>query len=35
MSGIRLDLAYVVETNYYNDTYKIQLRLKDLKISDL
>lgn len=35
MSGIRLDLAYVVETNYWNDTYKIQLRLKDLKISEV
>ena len=34
MSGIRVDLAYVVETNFWNDTYKIQLRIKDLKISD-
>jgi len=34
MKGIKLDLAYVVETNYWNDTYKIQLRIKDLKISD-
>jgi len=32
MRGIKLDLAYVVETNYWNDTYKIQLRIKDLKI---
>jgi single-stranded-DNA-specific exonuclease len=32
MKGIKLDLAYVVETNYWNDTYKIQLRIKDLKI---
>jgi single-stranded-DNA-specific exonuclease len=35
MKGIRIDLAYVVETNYWNDTYRIQLRIKDLKISDL
>ena len=34
MSGIRVDLAYVVETNFWNDTYKIQLRIKDVKISD-
>ena len=34
MKGVKLDLAYVVETNYWNDTYKIQLRIKDLKISD-
>ena len=34
MKGIRVDLAYVAETNVWNDTYKIQLRLKDLKISD-
>jgi single-stranded-DNA-specific exonuclease len=34
MKGIRIDLAYVVETNYWNDTYKIQLRIKDLKISE-
>ncbi len=34
MRGIRLDLAYVVETNYWNDTFKIQLRIKDLNISD-
>lgn len=34
MKGIRIDLAYVVETNYWNDTFKIQLRIKDLKISD-
>jgi len=33
MKGIKLDLAYVVETNYWNDTYKIQLRIKDLKNS--
>jgi single-stranded-DNA-specific exonuclease len=33
MKGAKLDLAYVVETNYWNDTYKIQLRIKDLKIS--
>jgi single-stranded-DNA-specific exonuclease len=33
MKGVKLDLAYVVETNYWNDTYKIQLRIKDLKIS--
>jgi len=33
MKGVRLDLAYVLETNYWNDTYKIQLRIKDLKIS--
>ncbi len=34
MKGIRIDLAYLVETNYWNDTYKIQLRIKDLRISD-
>jgi len=34
MKGIRVDLAYVAETNFWNDTYKIQLRIKDLKISD-
>jgi len=34
MKGIRIDLAYVVETNFWNDTYKIQLRIKDLRISD-
>jgi single-stranded-DNA-specific exonuclease len=34
MKGIRIDLVYVVETNYWNDTYKIQLRIKDLKISE-
>jgi single-stranded-DNA-specific exonuclease len=34
MKGVRLDLAYVIETNYWNDTYKIQLRIKDVKISD-
>ncbi|NIN00091.1 MAG: single-stranded-DNA-specific exonuclease RecJ, partial [candidate division Zixibacteria bacterium] len=34
MKGIRIDLAYVVEANYWNDTYKIQLRIKDLKISE-
>jgi single-stranded-DNA-specific exonuclease len=34
MRGIRIDLAYVLETNHWNDTYKIQLRLKDIKISD-
>ncbi len=34
MKGVRLDLAYVVETNYWNGTYKIQLRIKDLRISD-
>lgn len=34
MKGIRIDLAYVVEINYWNDTYKIQLRIKDLKISE-
>ncbi len=34
MKGLRIDLAYVVETNYWNDTYKIQLRIKDLRISD-
>jgi single-stranded-DNA-specific exonuclease len=34
MKGIRIDLAYVAETNVWNDTYKIQLRLKDLKICD-
>jgi single-stranded-DNA-specific exonuclease len=34
MKGIRIDLAYVLETNFWNDTYKIQLRLKDIKISD-
>ncbi len=33
MKGIKLDLAYVVETNYWNGTYKIQLRIKDLKIA--
>jgi len=33
MKGVKLDLAYVVETNYWNDSYKIQLRIKDLKIS--
>ncbi|MGB8658172.1 MAG: single-stranded-DNA-specific exonuclease RecJ [Candidatus Zixiibacteriota bacterium] len=35
MTGIRIDLAYVVETNYWNDTYKIQLRIKDLRIADI
>ena len=34
MRGIRIDLAYVLETNHWNDTYKIQLRIKDIKISD-
>jgi single-stranded-DNA-specific exonuclease len=34
MSKIHIDLVYVVETNYWNDTYKIQLRIKDLKIAD-
>jgi len=34
MKGICIDLAYVVETNFWNDTYKIQLRIKDLRISD-
>ncbi|MFQ6003794.1 MAG: DHH family phosphoesterase, partial [Candidatus Zixiibacteriota bacterium] len=34
MKGIKLDLAYGVESNYWNDTYKIQLRIKDLKISE-
>jgi single-stranded-DNA-specific exonuclease len=34
MKGIRVDLAYVAETNVWNDTYRIQLRLKDLKVSD-
>jgi len=34
MKGIRIDLAYVLETNHWNDTYKIQLRIKDIKISD-
>ena len=34
MKGIRLDLAYVVEPNFWNDTYKIQLRIKDLRIAD-
>jgi single-stranded-DNA-specific exonuclease len=34
MKRIRIDLAYVVETNYWNDTYKIQLRIKDLKIAE-
>jgi single-stranded-DNA-specific exonuclease len=34
MKGISIDLAYVVETNYWNGTYKIQLRIKDLRISD-
>lgn len=34
MKGIRIDLAYVAETNVWNDTYKIQLRVKDLKICD-
>ncbi len=34
MTGIRIDLAYVVETNFWNDTYKIQLRIKDLRISE-
>ncbi|KPL00931.1 MAG: hypothetical protein AMJ91_02400 [candidate division Zixibacteria bacterium SM23_73_3] len=34
MKGIRIDLAYVVETNFWNDTYKIQLRIKDLRISE-
>jgi len=33
MKGVKLDLAYVVETNFWNDTYKIQLRIKDLKIA--
>jgi single-stranded-DNA-specific exonuclease len=33
MKGAKLDLAYVVETNFWNDTYKIQLRIKDLKIA--
>ncbi len=32
MKGIKVDLAYVVETNYWNGAYKIQLRIKDLKI---
>ncbi len=35
MKGIRIDLAYVVDTNFWNDTYKIQLRIKDLRISEL
>jgi single-stranded-DNA-specific exonuclease len=34
MKGISIDLAYVVETNYWNGTYKIQLRIKDLRISE-
>ena len=34
MKGIRLDLAYVVEPNFWNGTYKIQLRIKDLRIAD-
>jgi single-stranded-DNA-specific exonuclease len=34
MKGIRIDLAYVVEPNFWNDTYKIQLRIKDLRIAD-
>ncbi len=34
MKGIRIDMAYVLETNYWNDTYRIQLRIKDIKISD-
>jgi len=34
MKGIRLDLAYVVEPNFWNGTYKIQLRVKDLRIPD-
>jgi len=34
MSKLHIDLVYVVETNYWNDTYKIQLRIKDLKIAD-
>jgi single-stranded-DNA-specific exonuclease len=34
MKGIRIDLAYVLESNYWNGTYKIQLRIKDIKISD-
>ena len=34
MKGICLDLAYVVEPNFWNGTYKIQLRVKDLRIPD-
>jgi single-stranded-DNA-specific exonuclease len=34
MKGIKLNLAYVVETNYWNGTYKTQLRIKDIKILD-
>lgn len=34
MKGAHIDLVYVVETNFWNDTYKIQLRIKDLRISD-
>jgi single-stranded-DNA-specific exonuclease len=34
MKGIRIDMAYVVELNFWNDTYKIQLRIKNLTISD-
>ncbi len=34
MRGVRIDLAYVVETNFWNDTYRIQLRIKDLRIAD-
>jgi single-stranded-DNA-specific exonuclease len=34
MKGIRIDLAYVLETNFWNDSYKLQLRIKDIKISD-
>lgn len=33
MKGVKLDLTYVIETNYWEETYKIQLRIKDLKIS--
>jgi single-stranded-DNA-specific exonuclease len=35
MTGICIDLVYVVETNFWNDTYKIQLRIKDLKIVEI
>jgi single-stranded-DNA-specific exonuclease len=34
MKGVRIDLVYVLETNFWNDTYKIQLRIKDLQISE-
>ncbi len=34
MKGVRIDLAYVVETNFWNDTYKIQLRVKDMRVSN-